>query len=36
MAPLGLSLIKTGRLSLKKESIKNKKQLQKLLRSVKG
>jgi len=36
MAPLGLSLIKTGRLSLKKESIKNKKQLQKLLRSIKG
>jgi len=36
MAPLGLSLIKTGRMSLKKESIKNKKQLQKLLRSIKG
>ena len=36
MAPLGLSLIKTGRLSLKKESIKNKKQLQKLLGSIKG
>ena len=36
IAPLGLGLIKTGRLSLKKESIKNKKQLQKLLRSVKG
>jgi heterodisulfide reductase subunit C len=36
MAPLGLSLMRTGRLSLKKESIKNKKQLLKLLRSVKG
>ena len=36
MVPLGLSLLKTGRMSLKKESIKNKKQLQKLLRSIKG
>lgn len=35
MAPLGLSLIKTGRMSLKKESIKNKKQLRKLLKAVK-
>ncbi|MCK4431843.1 MAG: 4Fe-4S dicluster domain-containing protein [Candidatus Aminicenantes bacterium] len=35
MAPLGLSLMKTGRMSLKKESIKNKKQLRKLLKAVK-
>ncbi|MBS3818222.1 4Fe-4S dicluster domain-containing protein [bacterium] len=35
MAPLGLSLMKTGRMGLKKESIKNKKQLRSLLKSVK-
>jgi hypothetical protein len=35
MAPLGLKLMKTGRMSLKKESIKNKKQLKKLLKAVK-
>ena len=35
MAPLGLSLLKTGRMGFKKESIKNKKQLRKLLKNVK-
>lgn len=35
MAPLGLKLMKTGRMSLKKESIKNKKQLQALLKALK-
>jgi heterodisulfide reductase subunit C len=35
MAPLGLKLMKTGRMSLKKESIKNKKQLQTLLKALK-
>ncbi len=35
MAPLGLKLMKTGRMSLKKESIKNKKQLKNLLKAVK-
>ncbi len=35
MAPLGLKLMKTGRMSLKKESIKNKKQLRTLLRALK-
>jgi len=35
MAPLGLSLMKTGRMGLKIESIKNKKQLRKLLKAVK-
>lgn len=35
MAPLGLSLIKTGRMGLKIEKIKNKKQLRKLLKAVK-
>ncbi len=35
MAPLGLKLIKTGRMSLKKESIKNKKQLWNLLKALK-
>lgn len=35
MAPLGLRMLKTGRMSLKKESIKNKKQLRKLLKAVK-
>jgi heterodisulfide reductase subunit C2 len=34
MAPLGLKLIKTGRMSLKKDSIKNKKQLRTLLKAV--
>ncbi len=34
MAPLGLKLIKTGRMSLKKDSIKNKKQLRMLLKAV--
>jgi len=35
MAPLGLKLMKTGRMSIKKESIKNKKQLEKLLKTLK-
>jgi quinone-modifying oxidoreductase subunit QmoC len=35
MAPLGLSLMKTGRINLKIEKIKNKKQLRKLLKTVK-
>ncbi len=35
MAPLGLKLIRTGRMSLKKEAIKNKKQLRALLRAIK-
>jgi len=35
MAPLGLKLIKTGRMSFKKESIKNKKQLRTLLKAIK-
>lgn len=35
MAPLGLSLMKTGRMSLKKEKIKDRKQLRKLLKTVK-
>ncbi len=35
MAPIGLKLMKTGRMSLKKEAIKNKKQLRKLLNIVK-
>lgn len=35
MAPLGLKLMKTGRMSLKKESIKNKKQLRNLLEAFK-
>ena len=35
MAPLGLKLMKTGRLSLRRESIKNKKQLRTLVKAVK-
>ncbi|MBN1270929.1 MAG: 4Fe-4S dicluster domain-containing protein [Candidatus Aminicenantes bacterium] len=35
MAPLGLNLFKTGRIGLKKESIKNKKQLRQILKAVK-
>jgi quinone-modifying oxidoreductase, subunit QmoC len=35
MAPLGLRMLKTGRMGFKKESIKNKKQLKKLLKAVK-
>jgi heterodisulfide reductase subunit C len=35
MAPLGMKMLKTGRLSFKRESIKNKKQLQALLRAIK-
>ncbi len=35
MVPLGLKLMKTGRMSLKREAIKNKKQLQTLLNSLK-
>ena len=35
MAPLGLKLMKTGRMSLRKESIKNKNQLRSLLKAVK-
>lgn len=35
MAPLGLKLLKTGRMSLKRESIKNKKQLRTLLKALK-
>ena len=34
MAPMGLDLMKTGRMSLKKEKIKNKKQLRSLLKAV--
>ena len=35
MAPMGLSLMKTGRMSLKKEKIKDRKQLRRLLKTVK-
>jgi quinone-modifying oxidoreductase subunit QmoC len=35
MAPLGLKLMKTGRMSLRRESIKNKTQLRTLLKAVK-
>jgi len=35
MAPMGIKLMKTGRMSLKKESIKNKKQLRTLLNALK-
>jgi len=35
MAPLGLKLMKAGRMSLKRESIKNKKQLKSLLSAIK-
>lgn len=35
MAPTGLSMIKTGRMRLKKEKIKDRKQLQALLKAVK-
>jgi quinone-modifying oxidoreductase subunit QmoC len=35
MAPLGLKLMKTGRMSFKKESIKNKKQLRTLIKAIK-
>ena len=35
MAPLGINLMKTGRMSLKKEKIKNRKQLRTLLNEVK-
>ncbi|MGB8952170.1 MAG: 4Fe-4S dicluster domain-containing protein [Candidatus Aminicenantales bacterium] len=35
MAPLGLKLIRTGRMSIKRESIKNKKQLRFLLKAIK-
>ena len=35
MAPLGLKLMKTGRMSLRRESIKNKKQFRSLLKAVK-
>lgn len=35
MVPTGLSMVKTGRMSLKKEKIKNKKQLRTLLKAVK-
>lgn len=35
MAPIGMKLMKTGRMSLKKESIKNKKELKRLLSLVK-
>ena len=35
MAPMGIAMLKAGRLSFKKEKIKNKKQLQSLLRAVK-
>ncbi len=35
MAPLGLSMMKTGRMSLRKEKIKNRKQLRTLLKTVK-
>jgi heterodisulfide reductase subunit C len=34
MAPLGIKLIKTGRMSLRKESIKNKKQMKALLSAL--
>jgi hypothetical protein len=35
MAPLGLKLMKTGRMSLRRESIKNKKQMKALLNALK-
>jgi heterodisulfide reductase subunit C len=35
MAPLGLKLMKTGRMSLRRESIKNKKQLRSIVNAVK-
>jgi heterodisulfide reductase subunit C len=35
MAPLGLKLMRTGRMSLRRESIKNKKQLRSLVHAVK-
>jgi len=35
MAPLGLKLMKTGRMSLRRESIKNRKQLKSLIKAVK-
>jgi len=35
MAPLGLKLLKTGRMSLRRESIKNRKQLKSLLNALK-
>jgi len=35
MAPIGLKMLRAGRMSLKKEKIKNKKQLQSLLKAVK-
>lgn len=35
MAPLGLKLMKTGRMSLKREAIKNRKQLENLLKLLK-
>jgi heterodisulfide reductase subunit C len=35
MAPLGLKLMKTGRMSLRKESIKNKRQLRSLIKTIK-
>jgi heterodisulfide reductase subunit C len=35
MAPTGIRLLKTGRMSLKRERIKNTKQLQKILKAVK-
>ena len=35
MAPTGLSMIKTGRMRLRKEKIKNRKQLQSLSKAVK-
>ena len=34
MAPMGIDLMKTGRMSLKKEKIKNRKQLRSLLKAV--
>lgn len=35
MAPVGMSMMKTGRMSLKKEKIKDKKQLRSILKAVK-
>jgi hypothetical protein len=35
MAPMGIKMMKTGRMSLKKESIKDKKQLRTLLSALK-
>lgn len=35
MAPMGIAMMKTGRMSLKKEKIKNRKQLNTLLKAVK-